>query len=50
MELSSAGSNDGRVVNGIILGAAVLFIALVFALRAVSRRRRTRTSDTPEDG
>lgn len=40
MEMSSAGAEDGRVVNGIILGAAVLFLALVFALRAVSRRRR----------
>ncbi len=40
MELSSVGAEDGRVVNGIILGAAVLFLSLVFALRTVSRRRR----------
>ena len=46
MEMSSAGAEDGRVVNGIILGAAVLFLGLVFALRAVSRRRR---KDTPAD-
>ena len=42
MEISSAGSEDGRVVNGIILGAAVLFLGIVFALRAVSRRARRR--------
>ncbi|MBM3635222.1 MAG: hypothetical protein FJW99_08100 [Actinobacteria bacterium] len=42
MEISSAGSKDGRVVNGIILGAAVLFLGIVFALRAVSRRSRMR--------
>jgi len=29
-------------VNGIILGAAVLFLGIVFALRAVSRRSRMR--------
>lgn len=42
MEISSAGSEDGRVVNGIILGAAVVFLGIVFALRAVSRRSRRR--------
>lgn len=45
MEISSAGSEDGRVVNGIILGAAVLFLGIVFALRAVSRRSRRRRED-----
>lgn len=49
MEMSSAGSEDGRVVNGIILGAAVLFLALVFALRAVSRRRRRGTTPPAAD-
>ena len=42
MDISSAGAEDGRVVNGIILGAAVIFLGLVFALRAVSRRSRRR--------
>lgn len=46
MELSSAGADDGRFVNGLILGAAVLFLLIVFALRSVSRRRGTaRTGD-----
>lgn len=49
MEMSSAGAEDGRVVNGIILGAAVLFLALVFALRAVSRRRRRRAPVDADD-
>ncbi len=49
MEMSSAGAEDGRVVNGIILGAAVLFLALVFALRAVSRRRRQGTAPAGDD-
>ena len=50
MEISSAGAEDGRVVNGIILGAAILFLALVFSLRAVSRRRRRRGApDAAED-
>jgi hypothetical protein len=40
MEVSSAGAQDGRVLNGIILGAAILFLAFVFALRVLSRRRR----------
>ena len=48
MEISSAGSEDGRVVNGIILGAAVLFLGLVFALRAVSRRSRRRRNGDPD--
>lgn len=42
MEVSSAGAQDGRVLNGIILGAAILFLAFVFALRVLSRRRRQR--------
>ena len=41
MGLSSAGADDGRFVNGIILGAAVLFLVIVFALRSLARRRRT---------
>ena len=45
MELSSAGADDGRFVNGIILGAAILFLALVFALRVVAKRRRQRRGD-----
>lgn len=49
MEMSSAGSEDGRVVNGIILGGAVLFIALVFALRTVTRRRRAGPPPPPQD-
>lgn len=49
MEVSSAGAEDGRVVNGIILGAAVLFLALVFALRAVSRRRRRGAARAADD-
>ncbi len=49
MEISSAGSEDGRVVNGIILGAAILFLGIVFALRAVSRRSRKRRGETPSD-
>lgn len=48
MEISSAGSEDGRVVNGIILGAAVLFLGIVFALRAVSRRSRRRRDGDPD--
>jgi hypothetical protein len=50
MEISSAGAEDGRVVNGIILGAAILFLALVFSLRAVSRRRRRRGAPDAENG
>lgn len=49
MEVSSAGAEDGRVVNGIILGAAILFLALVFALRAVSKRRRGKRAPAPGD-
>lgn len=49
MEMSSAGAEDGHVVNGIILGAAVLFLALVFALRAVSRRRRRGAAASADD-
>ena len=41
MELSSAGADDGRFVNGLILGGALLFLLIVFALRSLSRRRRT---------
>ena len=39
MEISSVGAEDGRFVNGLIMGAAILFLAFVFALRVVSRRR-----------
>jgi hypothetical protein len=46
MEISSAGAEDGRFVNGLILGAAILFLAFVFALRAVSRRRNRRREDS----
>lgn len=49
MEISSAGSEDGRVVNGIILGAAVLFLGIVFALRAVSRRSRLRREGSGDE-
>ncbi len=50
MEMSSAGAEDGRVVNGIILGGAVLFLCLVFALRVVGRRRRgRRAGDTADE-
>jgi hypothetical protein len=42
MELSSAGADDGRFVNGLILGGALLFLLIVFALRSLSRRRGTR--------
>ena len=41
MELSSAGADDGRFVNGLILGAALLFLLIVFALRSIARRRGT---------
>lgn len=41
MELSSAGADDGRFVNGLILGGALLFLLIVFALRSLARRRRT---------
>jgi len=44
MELSSAGADDGRFVNGIILGAALLFLVIVFALRSLARRRGTARS------
>lgn len=46
MEVSSAGAEDGRFVNGLILGAAILFLAFVFALRGVSRRRNRRREDS----
>lgn len=49
MEISSAGAEDGRFVNGLILGAAILFLAFVFALRAVSRRRGRRREDSASD-
>jgi hypothetical protein len=49
MEVSSAGAQDGRVVNGIILGAAILFLSLVFALRVVSKRRRGKRAPAPDD-
>jgi hypothetical protein len=49
MEVSSAGAQDGRVVNGIILGAAILFLSLVFALRVVSKRRRDKRAPAPDD-
>lgn len=42
MEVSSAGSEDEQVVNGLILGGALGFLLIVFAVRAVSRRRPTR--------
>lgn len=50
MEASSAGAEDGRVVNGIILGAAILFLSLVFALRVVSKRRRRKREPAPDEG
>jgi len=46
MELSSAGADDGRFVNGLILGGALLFLLAVFALRSLSRRRGTRAAGT----
>jgi len=45
MEISSAGADDGRFVNGLILGGAVLFLLIVFALRSLARRRRTPDPD-----
>lgn len=46
MELSSAGADDGRFVNGLILGGALLFLLIVFAWRSIMRRRHT---GTPSD-
>lgn len=46
MEISSAGAEDGRFVNGLIIGVAIVFLAVVFALRAVSRSRRRRREDS----
>lgn len=40
MELSSVGADDGRFVNGLILGAAIGFLLIVFALRSLRHRRR----------
>jgi len=48
MEISSVGAEDGRFVNGLIMGAAILFLAFVFALRAVSRRRSRARGDLRE--
>ncbi|MSO44827.1 MAG: hypothetical protein EXQ74_05945 [Thermoleophilia bacterium] len=41
MDLSSLGAEDGRFVNGVIIGAALLFLILVFGWRTVTRRRAT---------
>lgn len=49
MEISSAGAEDGRVVNGIILGGAILFLCVVFALRAIARRSRRKRAE-PDAG
>jgi hypothetical protein len=46
MELSSAGADDGRFVNGLILGGVLLFLLIVFALRSLARRRGTPDSGT----
>ncbi|MDP4620754.1 MAG: hypothetical protein NWS72_00655 [Thermoleophilia bacterium] len=48
MEISSVGAEDGRFVNGLIMGAAIIFLAFVFALRAVSRRRGRARGDLRE--
>jgi hypothetical protein len=48
MEISSVGAEDGRFVNGLIIGAAIIFLAFVFALRAVSRRRSRARGDLRE--
>lgn len=42
MEISSAGSDDERVINGLILGGALGFLLIVFAVRGFSRRRLSR--------
>ncbi len=47
MELSSAGADDGRFVNGLILGIALGFLLIVFAWRSLSRRRRGGGDSTP---
>jgi len=42
LEVSSAGAEDGRMVNGLILGGAIGFLLIVFAARGLSRRRLRR--------
>ncbi len=39
MELSSAGADDGRFVNGLILGGVLLFLLIVFGWRSIMKRR-----------
>lgn len=42
VEISSAGAEDGRFVNGLILGGALVFLLIVFGWRAISRRAMKR--------
>jgi hypothetical protein len=45
MEISSTGADDGRFVNGLILGGTLVFLMIVFALRSLGKRRRARNDD-----
>ena len=45
MEISSTGADDGRFVNGLILGGTLVFLMIVFGLRSLGKRRRARDND-----
>lgn len=45
MEISSTGADDGRFVNGLILGGTLIFLMIVFGLRSLGKRRRARDND-----